>query len=77
MYKRQDRKVKDVDSLVLKAKDLNYYGREVRSELTVSVYLLQRNEWTVLLWPPCVADADIIFLPYGFFLLSSSFLFLA
>jgi len=30
----------------------------------------------VLLWPPCVADADIIFLPGGFFL-SSSFLFLA
>jgi len=26
--------------------------------------------WFVhLLWPPCVADADIIFLPYGFFLL--------
>jgi len=23
-----------------------------------------------LLWPPCVADADIIFLPCGFFLLS-------
>ena len=23
--------------------------------------------------PPCVADADIIFLPWGFFLLSSSF----
>jgi len=26
-----------------------------------------------LLWPPCVADADIIFLPCGFFLLSSFF----
>jgi len=26
-----------------------------------------------LLWPPCVADADIIFLPFGFFLLSSVF----
>jgi len=26
------------------------------------------------LWPPCIADADIIFLPCGFFLL---FLFLA
>jgi len=25
-----------------------------------------------LLWPPCVADADIIFLPSGFFLLFSS-----
>jgi len=24
------------------------------------------------LWPPCVADADIIFLPCGFFLSSSS-----
>jgi len=23
-----------------------------------------------LLWPPCVANADIIFLPCGFFLLS-------
>ena len=23
----------------------------------------------VLLWPPCVADADIIFLPCGFYLL--------
>jgi len=28
-----------------------------------------------LLWPPCVADADIIFLPCGFFLLSSIFFF--
>ena len=28
----------------------------------------------VFLWPPCVADADIIFLPCGFFLLSSFFL---
>jgi len=26
-----------------------------------------------LLWPPCVADAGIIFLPCGFFLLMSSF----
>jgi len=26
------------------------------------------------LWPPCVADADIIFLPCGFFYLSSFFL---
>ena len=25
------------------------------------------------LWPPCIADADIIFLPGGFFLLLSSF----
>ena len=30
----------------------------------------------VLLWPPCVADADIIFLPCNFFL-SFFFLFLA
>jgi len=29
------------------------------------------------LWPPCVADADIIFLPCGFFYLSSFFFFLA
>jgi len=32
---------------------------------------------TALLWPPCVADADIIFLPCGFFhvfFLSSFFL---
>jgi len=27
----------------------------------------------LLLWPPCVADADIIFLSCGFFLLSSFF----
>jgi len=27
----------------------------------------------LLLWPPCVADADIIFLPCGFFLSSSFF----
>jgi len=27
-----------------------------------------------LLWPPCVADADIIFLPYGFFFYLSFFL---
>jgi len=27
----------------------------------------------LLLWPPCVADADILFLPCGFFLPSSSF----
>jgi len=26
-----------------------------------------------LLWPPCVADADIIFLPCGLYLSSSSF----
>ena len=30
-----------------------------------------------LLWPPCIADADIIFLPCGFFLLSIFFSFLA
>jgi len=30
-----------------------------------------------LLWPPCVADADIIFLPCGFFFFFLSFLFLA
>jgi len=28
-----------------------------------------------LLWPPCVADADIIFLPCGFYL--SIYIFLA
>jgi len=28
---------------------------------------------SLLLWPPCVADAHIIFLPCGFYLLSSSF----
>ena len=27
------------------------------------------NEWNGLLWPPSVADADIIFLPCGFFYL--------
>jgi len=27
------------------------------------------------LWPPCVADADIIFLPCGFFLSSIFYLF--
>ena len=27
-----------------------------------------------LLWPPCIADVDIIFLSCGFFRLSSSFL---
>ena len=26
------------------------------------------NAHVFLLWPPCVADADIIFLPCGFFL---------
>jgi len=30
--------------------------------------------YVVLLWPPCVADVDIIFLPCGFFYLSSFFL---
>jgi len=29
------------------------------------------------LWPPCVADADIIFLPCGFFFLLSFFLSLS
>ena len=29
---------------------------------------------TTFLWPPCVADADIIFLPCGFFFLSFFFL---
>jgi len=28
----------------------------------------------LLLWPPCVADADVIFLPYDFYLSSSFFL---
>ena len=31
--------------------------------------------YIALLWPPCVADADIIFLPCGFFLSSIFFLF--
>jgi len=31
--------------------------------------------FTVLLWPPCVADVDIIFLPCGFFFLQSSSIF--
>jgi len=29
----------------------------------------------MFLWPPCVADADIIFCSYGFFCLSSFFFF--
>ena len=29
----------------------------------------------IVLWPPCVADADIIFLPCGFFYLLPSFFF--
>ena len=31
------------------------------------------KHWQWLLWPPCVADADIIFLPCGFFYLSFFF----
>jgi len=31
----------------------------------------------ILLWPPCVEDADIIFLPCGFFLSFFIFSFLA
>jgi len=30
--------------------------------------------FTIISWPPCVADADIIFLPCGFFYLLSFFL---
>jgi len=30
-------------------------------------------EWFEWLWPPCIADADIIFLPCGFFYLLSSY----
>jgi len=41
-------------------------GRLIQPYPTLSCYL----------WPPCIADADIIFLPCSFFL-SSSFLFLA
>jgi len=43
-----------------------------------STALAMRALWRAvikLLWPPCVADADIIFLPCGFFLSSSIFLF--
>jgi len=40
------------------------------------VYFVYGSSLLLLLWPPCVADSDIIFLPCGFFyLLSSSFLF--
>jgi len=35
------------------------------------VRLIDGLAW--LLWPPCVADADIIFLPCGFYRLSSFF----
>ena len=45
-------------------------------KLAVSCSSVSCRFLTVLLWPPCVADADIIFLPCGFFLLLS-FLFLA
>jgi len=31
--------------------------------------------WFLFLWPPCVADADIIFLPCGFFYFISIFSF--
>jgi len=30
------------------------------------------NDFNHLLWPPCVADADIMFLPCGFFFFLSS-----
>jgi len=33
------------------------------------------NYFDHLLWPPCVADADIIFLPCGFFFFLSIYLF--
>jgi len=39
-----------------------YYDIDIA--ITITVYLL---------WPPCVADADIIFLPCGFFYLLLSF----
>jgi len=43
-------------------------GYEVGSKTEDSKAAAMR-EVTVLLWPPCVADADIIFLPCGFFYL--------
>jgi len=38
-----------------------------------SISLQNMDVKTFLLWPPCVADADIIFSSCGFFFLSSSF----
>jgi len=44
------------------------YGRPLYFCPVVSIYL------SIFLWQPCVADADIIFLPCDFYL-SSSFIF--
>jgi len=38
-------------------------------------YTTSNRLLAVFLWPPCVANADIMFLPCGFFLLSFSLLF--
>jgi len=39
-----------------------------RSMAVAIVYRSAGQIVSSLLWPPCVADADIIFLPYGFYL---------
>jgi len=54
---------------------VNRQPRCVRNDEPMKFICLRRS--TILghfLWPPCVADADIIFLPGGFFFLLSFFL---
>jgi len=48
--------------------DLAYISTDIVLRIVPEVYYN-------FLWPPCVADADIIFLPCGFFYLLSSFSF--
>ena len=45
--------------------------QKTASVYTCNMYVIYRLSW--FLWPPCVADADIIFLPCGFFFPSSFF----
>jgi len=57
----------------------NCYGSNGNSTLHTSAGLLRFQLFELcslresLLWPPCVADADIIFLPCDFYLLLSFF----
>jgi len=49
-----------------------WVGLIVDSHLTliprsVAMAMMIAPKTMTLLWPPCVADADIVFLPYGFF----------
>jgi len=44
----------------------NHNRKKPKQHTTINTNIILGNS-DVLLWPPCIADADIIFLPCGFF----------